>query len=173
MNYQDLRDLICSRKPRYNADFKPLMERLSTKGDASGKGNFSTFGAFYQTYMYAYMIGLRLGEKTPLNNGEKIEFAPINNWRPTPIRDFILITLLNRSEEFEHGPWNWIGLENAAEDHIQLFVSMLIREMEAYANTGLIYLQNKWEHEQIRFNSPFVFTNLLEELSNDNTPQNQ
>ena len=55
MNHQELRDLICGKKPRYNAAFKPLMERISTKGDTSGKGDFSTFGAFYQTYMYAYI----------------------------------------------------------------------------------------------------------------------
>lgn len=37
MNHQELRDIICSKKPRYNAAFKPLMERISIKGDASGK----------------------------------------------------------------------------------------------------------------------------------------
>ena len=68
MNSQNLRDSICSKKPRYNAVYKPLMEIISTKGDASGNGDFSTFGAFYQTYMYAYIIGLRLGKKTIKKN---------------------------------------------------------------------------------------------------------
>ena len=58
MNHQDLRDAIFIRKPKYNIKFKPLMERISTKGDTSGKGDFSTFGAFYQTFMYAFIIGL-------------------------------------------------------------------------------------------------------------------
>lgn len=164
MNHQELRDIICSRKPRYNTAFKPLMERISTKGDTSGKGDFSTFGAFYQTFMYAYIIGLRLNKKTPLDCSDKSDFAPIGNWKPSPIRDFILITLLNRSESFESGSWNWLGLENGAEEHINLFVTMLVREMEAYANTGLIYLQEKWDKEQILFTSPFVFANILQEL---------
>jgi hypothetical protein len=168
MNHQELRDIICSRKPRYNAEFKPLMERISTKGDASGKGDFSTFGAFYQTFMYAYIIGLRLGKKTPLECAEKMDFAPIGNWKPTPIRDFILISMLNRSESFESGSWNWLGLENGAEENIQLFVTMLVREMEAYANTGLIYLQNKWDNENLLFASPFVFVNILQDLSENN-----
>ena len=168
MNHQELRDIICSRKPRYNAEFKPLMERISTKGDASGKGDFSTFGAFYQTFMYAYIIGLRLGKKTPLECAEKMDFAPIGNWKPTPIRDFILITMLNRSESFESGSWNWLGLENGAEENIQLFVTMLVREMEAYANTGLIYLQDKWDNENLLFTSPFVFVNILQDLSENN-----
>lgn len=168
MNHQELRDIICSRKPRYNAEFKPLMERISTKGDASGKGDFSTFGAFYQTFMYAYIIGLRLGKKTPLECAEKMDFAPIGNWKPTPIRDFILISMLNRSESFESGSWNWLGLENGAEENIQLFVTMLVREMEAYANTGLIYLQDKWDNENLLFASPFVFVNILQDLSENN-----
>lgn len=168
MNHQELRDMICSRKPRYNVAFKPLMERISTKGDTSGKGDFSTFGAFYQTFMYAYIIGLRLGVKTPLNNSEKIEFAPIGNWKPSPIRDFILITLLNRSEKFENDSWNWIGLENGAEEHIQLFVLKLIRELEEYANTGLIYLQEKWDKEKLLFSSPFVFVHILQDLPFEN-----
>lgn len=168
MNHQELRDIICSKKPRYNAAFKLLMERISTKGDASGKGDFSTFGAFYQTYMYAYIIGLRLGRKTPLDCAEKLDFAPISNWKPSQIRDFILITLFNRSEKFENGPWNWIGLENGAEEHVKAFAAMLIREMEEYANTGLIYLQEKWDNEKIKFTSPFVFVNILQDLPYDN-----
>ena len=168
MNSQNLRDSICSKKPRYNAVYKPLMEIISTKGDASGNGDFSTFGAFYQTYMYAYIIGLRLGKKTPLDCEEKLDFAPISSWKPSQIRDFILITLLNRSEKFEGGSWNWIGLENGAEEHIQLFSTMLVREMEEYANTGLIYLQDKWDKEKLIFSSPFVFVNILQELPYNN-----
>lgn len=56
MNHQEFRDAICNRKPRYNTKFKPLIERISSKGDVTGKGDFSTFGAFYQTFMYAYII---------------------------------------------------------------------------------------------------------------------
>ena len=168
MNHQELRDQKKKKKPRYNAAFKPLMERISTKGDTSGKGDFSTFGAFYQTYMYAYIIGLRLGKKTPLECNEKADFAPIGNWKPTQIRDFIFITLLNRSEKFDSGSWSWIGLENGSEEHIKLFSTMLIREMEEYANTGLIYLQDKWDNENLVFTSPFVFVNILQDLPYEN-----
>lgn len=168
MNHQELRDIISGKKPRYNAEFKPLMERISTKGDTSGKGDFSTFGAFYQTYMYAFIIGLRLGKKTPLDCAEKLDFAPIGNWKPTQIRDFILITLFNRCESVSNGPWNWMGLENASEETIKVFSTMLVRELEDYANTGLIYLQDKWDNENLLFTSPFVFVNILQELPNEN-----
>lgn len=165
MNHQEFREIICSKKPRYNAKFKPLMERISIKGDTSGKGDFSTFGAFYQTFMYAYIIGLRLGKKTTLDCPEKLDFAPIGNWKPSTIRDFILITLFNRTEQFGNASWNWLGLENGAEDHIKVFATMLVREMEEYANTGLEYLQDKWDNENLIFSSPFVFVDILQELN--------
>lgn len=164
MNHQELRDAISNRKPKYDARFKALMERISTKGDATGKGDFSSFGAFYQTFMYAYVIGLRLGKKTPLPSTEKAEFAPIGNWKPAPIKDFILITLLNRCEEFDGFQWDWLSLENATEEQIQIFVTMLVRDMEAYANTGLIYLQDKWDNENVLFTSPFVFADILQDI---------
>lgn len=169
MNNQELRDAICGRKPRYSEKFKPLMELISTKGDATGKGDFTTFGAFYQTFMYAYVIGLRLGVKTPLTNDDKkIEFTDISHWKPTPIRDFILMTLLNRTETFDNIKWSWLSLENSSEENVSNFVTLLIREMEAYANTGLIYLQDKWDNEKILFNSPFVFVDILQDLPQNN-----
>ena len=79
-----------------------------------------------------------------------------------------MITLFNRSEKFESGSWNWIGLENGAEEHIKLFSAMLVREREEYANTGLIYLQDKWDNENLLFTSPFVFVNILQELPFEN-----
>lgn len=45
---------------------------------------------------------------------------------------------------------------------------MLVREMEEYANTGLIYLQNKWNNENLLFTSPFVFVNILQDLPFEN-----
>lgn len=169
MNYQEFRDTIMSRKPRYNAIFRPLVDRLSVKGDPTGKGAFSTFGAYYQTFMYAYIIGLRLGEKEPLKpEDEKIEFAPISNWKPISVRDFILITLFNRSEKFNNFSWDWLSLENGSKEHVENFITILIREMEAYANRGLIYLQDKWDNEKILFASPFVFVDILRELPYNN-----
>ena len=47
-------------------------------------------------------------------------------------------------------------------------VSHVIREMEEYANTGLIYLQDKWDNENLLFTSPFVFVNILQDLPYEN-----
>ena len=63
MDGTQLRDLIGQKRPRYKEQYKALIDRISKKGDASGKGDFSSFGAYYQTYMYAFIIGYKLGKQ--------------------------------------------------------------------------------------------------------------
>lgn len=71
MNSKDLRQEIEIKRPRYLLKFKPLLEAISNKGTAGG-GDFIKFGPFFQTYMYAFMIGYRRGECIPLQDaGEK------------------------------------------------------------------------------------------------------
>jgi hypothetical protein len=163
MDGSQLRDLIGQKRPRYKEQYRALIDSISKKGDASGKGDFSSFGAFYQTYMYAFMIGYKLGKQNFIQSNEKTnDFFVFSQWSPTSIRDYIVMLLLNKSEDFG---FKWIELENAGEDTINTFVTELIRQMEGYANAGLEYLQNKWDNENMKFRNPFVFVNFIEELN--------
>ena len=162
MDGSQLRDLIGQKRPRYKEQYRALIDSISKKGDTSGKGDFSSFGAFYQTYMYAFIIGYKLGKQNFIQSNEKTnDFFVFSQWSPTSIRDYIIMLLLNKSDEFG---FKWIELENASEDAINDFVTELIRQMEGYANAGFEYLQNKWDNENMKFRNPFVFVNLLEEL---------
>lgn len=168
MDGSALKEKIGQKRPRYKEQYRSLIDSISIKGDASGKGDFSAFGAFYQTYMYAFVIGYKLG--TPpkfIERGEKTtEFASFVDWKPAPVRDFILMLLLNDTEKYSV-PYSWFELENANEETIDNFVSELFRQMEGYANAGFEYLQNKWDNEKIEFQDPFVFVNFLEELNKE------
>jgi hypothetical protein len=162
MDSSQIRDLIGQKRPRYKAQYRALIEAISNKGDSSGKGDFSSFGAFYQTYMYAFVLGYKLGTPKYIPGNEKTDdFFVFSNWKPTSIRDYTIMLLLNKSEEFG---FNWVELENASEDAINSFVTELMRQMEGYANAGFEYLQNKWDHENMKFRNPFVFVNILEEI---------
>jgi hypothetical protein len=163
MDSSQLRDLIGQKRPRYKEQYRVLIDSISKKGDTSGKGGFSSFGAFYQTYMYAFIIGYKLKKQNFIQANEKTnDFFVFSQWSPTAIRDYITMLLLNKSESFG---FKWIELENASADTIDAFVTELIRQMEGYANAGFEYLQNKWDNENMKFRNPFVFVNLLEELS--------
>jgi len=165
MDSSQLRDLIGQKRPRYKEQYRALIESISKKGDTSGKGGFSSFGAYYQTYMYAFIIGYKLGKDKQnfIQANEKTsDFFVFSQWSPTTIRDYITMLLLNRSEDFG---FKWVELENASAETIDIFVTELIRQMEGYANAGLEYLQNKWDNENMKFRNPFVFVNFLEELN--------
>ena len=166
MDGTQLRDLIGQKRPRYKEQYKALIDRISKKGDASGKGDFSSFGAYYQTYMYAFIIGYKLGKQNfILPNEDSNYFFVFSQWSPIAIRDYIVMLLLNKSEDFG---FKWIELEDASIEVIESFVAELIRQMEGYANAGFEYLQEKWDNENMIFRNPFVLVKLLEELENDN-----
>jgi hypothetical protein len=163
MDGSQLRDIIGQKRPRYKEQYRPLIESISKKGDTTGKGDFSSFGAFYQTYMYAFIIGYKLGKQNLIHTNEKAnEFFVFSQWSPTSIRDYIVMLLLNKSDDFG---FKWIELENASAELIDAFVTELIRQMEGYANAGFEYLQNKWDNENIKFRNPFVFVNIIEKLN--------
>ena len=161
-----LKEKIGQKRPRYKEQYRSLIDSISIKGDSSGKGDFSAFGAFYQTYMYAFIIGYKLGIPKFIERGENpAEFAPFVDWKPTSVRDFILMLMLNDTEKYNI-PYSWFELENANEEVIDNFIAELFRQMEGYANAGFEYLQKKWDNETIEFQDPFVFVNFLEELDN-------
>lgn len=166
MDGSQLRDLIGQKRPRYKEQYRLLIDSISKKGDASGKGDFSSFGAYYQTYMYAFIIGYKLGKQNfILPNEDSNYFFVFSQWSPIAIRDYIVMLLLNKSEDFG---FKWIELEDASIEVIESFVAELIRQMEGYANAGFEYLQEKWENENMIFRNPFVFVKILEELENNN-----
>ncbi|HEY5590773.1 MAG TPA: hypothetical protein VIK55_07110 [Paludibacter sp.] len=163
MDSTQLRDLIGQKRPRYKEQYRALIDSISRKGDTSGKGDFSSFGAFYQTYMYAFIIGYKLGKQNFIQANEKTsDFFVFSLWTPTSIRDYIVMLLLNKSDDFG---FKWVELENASTEVIDTFVIEFIRQMEGYANAGFEYLQNKWDNENMKFHNPFVFVNFLEELN--------
>lgn len=165
MTYRDFSDRIGDLRPHYSEKYRPLLEKISNKGEKLGVGNIAQFGAFYQTFMYACIIGVRLGSPKYLERGEpSVEFAPINKWKPNKVRDFVVMLMFNRSQNFN---FDWIDLENASDEIITSFISNLNKEMEGYANRGLEYLQNKWDNEKVVFNSPQVFVNILMELEDN------
>ncbi len=166
MDGSELRDLIGQKRPRYKEKYRTLIESISKKGDASGMGGFSSFGAFYQTYMYAFIIGYKLRRQNFIQANEKTsDFFVFSQWNPKAIRDFVVMLLLNESDNFG---FKWIELEDASDEAIDAFVVEFIRQMEGYANAGFEYLQKKWETENIKFRNPFVFVKILEEQDNDN-----
>jgi hypothetical protein len=168
MTSQELSELIAIRRPKCKEIYRDLLDGIATEGDKSGKGGISTLGSFAPSYMYAFMIGHKL-KKNALTDDcfisksdKTFDIVPISNWKPSPIRDFIIMMLLNESEEYGV---RWSDLDDADEEAIRVFALELVKRLEAYANVGFAYLKEKWDNERYEFNDPFVFVNFLQELT--------
>lgn len=165
MNSSELRDKILDLRPHYSEKYRSMIDAISNKLEKTGKGNIAQFGAYYQTYMYACIIGMRLGKPKYLESNESSsEFALMQKWKPTQIRDFIIMMLLNRSTDYGY---DWMTLENASDETITAFLRAFEREMEGYANRGLEYINEKWVNERVMFESPTIFVEILQELGNE------
>jgi len=160
MNSVVFRERLNDLRPAYDEKYRDLLDRISQKGDATGRGNVSTFGAFYQTYMYAFLIGLRLGEQRPIER-RGMDFAKVGQWKPVPLKDFVLLTLFNRTSAMGY---SWNDLETAKPEIIEQFLRAFQKELEGYANRGLEYLQDKFDNEKYIFDDPNVFMNILRDL---------
>lgn len=162
MTSQEFRQEIDIKRPRYLAKYYSLMDTISNKG-SSGAGDYIKFGPFYQTYMYAFMIGYHLGECNQISNsGETKDFAPLNHWKPSDLVDYIIMLILSESDD-KLG-FSWEDLERMNEEESKAAVSNIIRRIEGYANTGLNYIQDKFNNEKDEFRSPQVFINFLREV---------
>lgn len=162
MNSSKLEEKILDLRPHYSDKYRAMIEAISNKGEKTGTGNIAQFGAFYQTFMYACIIGVRLGKPKYFEVQEATtEFAVMYKWKPTQIRDYIIMMMLNRSGNFGY---EWIDLENADDEAIAKFLRALENEIEGYANAGFDYLFKKWQEERISFSSPTVFVDILQDL---------
>ena len=162
MNSSKLEEKILDLRPHYSDKYRAMIEAISNKGEKTGTGNIAQFGAFYQTFMYACIIGVCLGRPKYFEAQEATtEFAVMYKWKPTQIRDYIIMMMLNRSDSFGY---EWIDLENADDEAIAKFLRALENEIEGYANAGFDYLFKKWQEERISFSSPTVFVDILQDL---------
>lgn len=165
MNSQEFRQEIEIKKPRYLEKYYNLMKAISDKG-ATGGGDYIKFGPFFQTYMYAFMIGYHLGEcRLIAGSSDTRDFAPINNWRPSELVDYILMLILSESDE-KLG-FTWEMLERMNDEECKAAVGTIVRRIEGYANTGLNYIQDKFNNEKDEFRSPNVFITLLRDVVKD------
>ena len=97
--------------------------------------------------------------------GETKDFAPLNHWKPSEMVDYILMLILSESED-KLG-FSWEDLESMNDDECKAAVSTIVRRIEGYANTGLNYIQDKFNNEKDEFRSPQVFINFLRDVVDD------
>lgn len=163
MNGKIFRYKINLKRPKYEASKLEIMELLSIKGGR--KGEFLKFGPYYQTYMYAFFIGYQRKERLPFIESSPKEFREIGQWHPEGMVDYILMLMLSDKKVVKY---SWNELEELEEKKMDEVISDIIRVIEEYANAGLAYLKDKIDTDRNEFTDPFVFSNILHNLVDEN-----
>ncbi|WP_216726311.1 hypothetical protein [Hymenobacter siberiensis] len=83
-------DSFAKKTPHYPNAFKEMVESMSrkrafdtsvgTEKEKSSQGKL--FSNYYQCYMYATILGMRLNYRIPLERAEGKSFIEIDAWRP-------------------------------------------------------------------------------------------
>ncbi|MGQ7868962.1 hypothetical protein [Sunxiuqinia sp. sy24] len=165
-----------TRVPQYNPEFQPLLEYLGRKGGGSENDKEQqgkTFSNLYEVYIYAFFLGLYNGERVEIDKGvEKKNFGqPIEYWGKTKaigrkdfsdIQEYLFAAVVAKSDI------DLVKLENANSSKVESAVRKLIREMEAFANAGFIFLQDLYDNNRnfLYFKENFVSL-ILPEIQED------
>jgi hypothetical protein len=157
---------IKERAPEYDANHEDLITKFTlVQGGRAGTASEGTaweqgkyFSTKYEIYMYATLLGLKNEYRIPLNsNAKKEKFIEIKSWQPTDLADYIIMSVLAKSDI------DFIELEKKEDKELEKEILKLRKLMEEYANGGFDKIRAKLEQEPTFFdNNDNCFIDLLE-----------
>lgn len=158
---------IKDRAPEYDAIHEELITRFTvvqggragTAGEGTAWEQGKYFSTKYEIYMYATLLGLKKDYRLPLRSDAKKEkFIEIKYWQPQDLADYIVMSLLSKSNI------SFNDIENMEDKEVEKEMLNLRKIMEEYANGGFDKIRAKFEHEPSFFdNNDNCFIDLLEE----------
>lgn len=153
-----------SRSPVYLEQYRSsIIDRFSNVGKTGDEGVYKagkTFHRVYEVYMYALIVGLRKDYKLPLPAGGKtVPFIEIKIWQPREVVEFIIASLIARSDI------DFNAIEDMDEKEVEEEITKLKKLMEEYAHGGFELLERAINEDSYRFdNDDKAFIDFLDEL---------
>lgn len=163
MNAQEFRSNLLIKRPRHAKSRISLFEALANKGNINS--DYSQFGPYYELYIYAFTLGLKMNLKLDLPDRRQTQdFGNgLGDWkRGTGLVDFLLMVVFSRADEIG---FNWNELEDMEEKELNEVISNIISFIESYANGGLKYLDDLRMENKLD-NTHYMFIDLMLENSN-------
>ncbi len=158
MNVEELLQVLDPR-PKYDGRYEDLLKFFTEKRSYSN----------FQIYLVAFIIGIHL-DKCELieRNAEKKDIYPLNMWSPKHLKDIVYYLLLKRSSTWGY---DWMTLENADQDLLDIFKREFAKNMDGYANAGLRYIKEQKDNDPVLFNQPFALIDLLHSVISEKACQ--
>jgi len=154
------------RAPEYDSQYFDLILEFTIE-QGSGMGRQSEeerwnqgkyFSTRYEMYMYAAVLGLRKDYRLPIARGtEKQKFIEIRNWQPMEVTDYIIMSILAKSD------LDFNVLEDMEDDDVEKELTKLRSLLEDYANGGFDLIRAKKQEDSSFFLNENCFLDLLDE----------
>jgi hypothetical protein len=138
---------IQSKKLRVIKQYKDVLRDPLTNFGTSKK-KYSTFGPFYELYLYAFVIGLHENKRVDMKDQKLETFNAIYEWKRDK-QDILLkflMVLLSIDSIRQETEFNFplLKMEDIDEDELKKIISNLINVVEQFANGGLEILYKKY-----------------------------
>lgn len=166
----ELLSTIKSKKPRYLAEYKNLVETFTPQqGGKSGTVSAEnivqfgkTFNSEFQMYMYATILGIHNDYKIIIENKkDTCDFWEMKNWKPSEVVDYIIMMVIQKEGI------DLLRLAKETEEEVSSVAVEIVKSLEGYANGGLDLIQSKLKDE-VGYAQKFLwYMNLLKEVIPD------
>jgi len=156
---------LYKKEPRFDNKYTQFIEtytivqggRIGRTSEDERSSEGRHFSYKYEIYMYAVFIGLKKNYTLPLS-GESNKFNNIGSWKPEEIRDYLLMSLLAKSD------FDFFELEELPEEEVKKLLTKVRSDIEAYANGGFDIMTSKAEEEGLFFiENDYSFIDLLDD----------
>ncbi len=146
-------------KPGYLPEFKGFIENHSQFGGGAADEKYvkaKSFSSVYEFYIYAFFIGLYKNERFDFSLEDKLTtFWELENWKPKELVDTLLACAIAESN------FDMVEIEHMEENLYFEQTKLIQREIEAYANGGLKYLQKEFIEDPELYEDDMYFIKLL------------
>ena len=150
----------------YKSDLKDSLTEFghSTK-------DYAKFGAFYELYLFGFVIGYQSKERYTNLEEESLEtFNTISEWKnenKTLLKNFLAALLCDKNIRNETG-FDFFKSNKPEEKDIDVRIKKLILIFEEYANAGLKIIHNKYVSNHDEFDHFMSLQSLHEEILKNN-----
>lgn len=160
MDAAKILEFINKKTMKYTEVHESLFTQLCDKTNKTGTE--SRFGPNYQLYTYAFFIGFYNKKRIPFASQKKKDFShPFGQWFPSSTTLQNIMILIATTECIS----DFFEFQNQEETAQILQLNNLVTCIEEYANGGLEFISNGLESDEIQYDNPFKFYDILYDLA--------
>jgi len=145
--------------PRYKDIHKDLLTRYAQFGGGAEADKFinsRSFSNVYESYIYAFFIGLNRDVRSDVLNEDKSStFWEMENWKPRSLVNYLFSCSIAKSN------FDMAAVEYMDEGEVADEIRKVKNTIEAYANGGFSVIKGEVEKDPESASDPNFFIQLL------------